>query len=120
MIEIIKDLPGNVVAFEAVGEVTAADYKEILDPAVASAIEQFGDINVLYILGDRFTGYSGAAMWDDAIVGTEHWKHWKKIAVVTNTPWVTHAIHAIAWMVPARIKLFTVAEKPAAVEWICS
>lgn len=118
MIELLENLPDNVVGFEAIGQVTANDYKEVLDPAVTSAIARVGEINLLYVLGDQFTGYTGAAMWDDAVVGTEHLRHWKKIAVVTNTPWVSHSVHAFAWMMPARIKVFSVAEKSTAIDWV--
>lgn len=120
MIELLKDLPGNVVGFEAVGEVTSKDYTEILDPAIKAAITANGSISVMYVLGDRFTGYSGAAMWDDAVIGTEEFRHWKKIAVVTDTPWVSHSVHAFAWMMPARIKVFAVADKAAALEWVAA
>ena len=120
MIELLKDLPRGVVGFEAIGEVRSSDYTEILDPAIKEAIAACGDISVLYVLGEQFTGYSGAAMWDDAVVGTEHFRHWRKIGVVTDTPWVTHTVHAFAWMMPARIRIFPVAEKAAAIEWVAS
>jgi len=118
MIELLKDLPKGVVAFEAVGEVTSQDYKNTLDPAVKAAIAENGSISIMYVLGDKFTGYSGAAMWDDAMIGTEEFRHWKKIAVVTDTPWVAHSIHAVSWMMPARIKVFAVADQATATEWV--
>lgn len=120
MIELLQDLPGNVVGFEAVGEVTSKDYTEVLDPAIRAAIAENGSISVMYVLGDRFTGYSGAAMWEDAVIGTEEFRHWQKIAVVTDTPWVSHSVHAFAWMMPARIKVFPVADKAAALEWVAA
>lgn len=118
MIELIQGLPDNVVGFEAVGEVRAEDYRDVLDPAIASALTRHEKIRVLYVLGDRFTGYSGAAMWDDAVVGTENWSHWERIGVVTDTPWVRHAIHAFAWMMPARVQVFSDADRAAALAWV--
>lgn len=118
MIELLKNLPDNVVGFEAIGQVTANDYKEVLEPAVTNAVARAGEINLLYVLGDQFTGYTGAAMWDDAVVGTEQLRHLKKIAVVTDTPWVSHSVHAFSWMMPARIKVFSVAETSAAIAWV--
>jgi len=120
MIEIIDDLPGNVVGFEAVGEVSAADYREILDPAISAALAHYDTIRVLYVLGDRFTGYTGPAMWDDAVEGTEHWRHWERIGVVTDTSWVRHTVHAFAWMMPARIKVYDTGQLPDAIEWVCA
>ena len=119
MIELLQGLPDNVVGFEAVGEVTAEDYTKILDPAIKAALERHEKIRVLYILGERFTGYSGAAMFEDAAVGTEHWRHWERIGVVSDTAWVRHTVNAFAWMVPARIKVFADAERDTAMAWVC-
>ena len=118
MIEFLEGFPDNVVAFEAVGEVTAHDYKAVLDPAIKAAIAQHGSVRVMYVLGNRFTGYSGAAMWDDAVIGTEEFRHWRRIAVVTDTPWVAHSVNAFAWMMPARIKVFGTADRAIARDWI--
>ena len=57
-------------------------------------------------------------MFDDAVIGTEHWRHWERIGVVTDTEWVRHTVHAFAWMVPGRIKVFADAERDAAVAWV--
>jgi hypothetical protein len=118
MIELLPLLPDDVVGFEAVGEVTAHDYSDVLAPAIERAIAAHGDIGVLYVLGDRFTGYSGAAMWDDAVVGTEHFAHWRRIAVVTDQPWVRNTVHAFSWMMPSRMRVFAIAERSDAEEWV--
>lgn len=118
MITLLPNLPAHVVGFEAIGEVRAADYEDVLAPAITAAIAASGDINVLYVLGDAFTGYTGGAMWEDAVVGTEHFAHWKKIAVVTDTAWVEHTVNAFAWMMPTRIRVFRVADRAAAEAWV--
>lgn len=41
MIELLPDLPGNVVGFEAVGVVTSKDYTEVLDLAIKAAALQW-------------------------------------------------------------------------------
>lgn len=118
MIELLSGLPDSVVAFEAVGEVTSSDYTDILVPALDAAIAKHGEIGVMYLLAERFTGYSGAAMWEDAVVGTEHFSHWRRIAVVTDTPWVEHAMAAFAWLMPGRMRLFAVSERASAEAWV--
>jgi hypothetical protein len=118
MIELLQGLPTNVVGFEAVGEVTSKDYRDVLDPAIKAAVEANDRIRILYVLADRFTGYSGPAMFEDAVVGTEHWRHWERIGVVTDTAWVRHTVNAFAWMVPGRIRVFADAERDAATSWV--
>lgn len=118
MIELIPGLPDDVVGFVAKGEVTARDYTEVLDPALRAALSRHDRIRVMYVLGPEFTGYSGGGMWEDAKVGTEHFSRWERIAVVTDTDWVRHSVHAFAWMMPARIRVFPVAEQDAAAVWV--
>ena len=117
MIEMITDVPNGVVAFEAVGEVSAEDYRDVLDPAMKAALASHDKISVVYVLADRFTGYTGPAMFEDALVGTEHWRRWERVAVVTNTDWVRHTVHAFAWMLPGRIHVFSDGQRDAAFAW---
>lgn len=119
MIRLLEGLPSDVVGFEAVGEVHGSDYREILDPALKKAIAEHGTIKVLYVLGDDFRGYTAAAMLDDAAVGTRDWTHWARVAVVTDTEWVRGAVHAFAWMLPGRIRIYPVAELATAQAWLC-
>lgn len=118
MITMLEGLPAGVVGFEATGEVHGDDYRAILDPALKKAIAEHGKIKVLYVLGEGFTGYSVAAMLDDAAVGTRDWTHWSKVAVVTDTEWVKASVHAFAWMLPGRIHLYSVAERATAEAWL--
>lgn len=118
-IRLIPDLPPHIVGFEAIGEVTSADYTEVLEPAVTAASEATdGKIDLLYVLGDDFTGYSGSAMWEDGKMGTEYLTKWERIAVVTDTSWVRHSVGLFGHLMPGRIKVFPVAERAAATDWV--
>ena len=68
MLEALTDLPEGVIGFEAVGEVTSADYEQTLDPAI-DAID--GPVRFVYVLGERFDGYTAGAAWQDAKMGVE-------------------------------------------------
>lgn len=78
MIEPLEDLPEGVIGFEAVGEIHASDYKEVLRPALERAAAAEG-IRLVYVLGDRFEGYSSGASWQDSKLAFEHHKRWKRI-----------------------------------------
>ncbi|MDQ5974435.1 MAG: hypothetical protein QG661_1644 [Actinomycetota bacterium] len=118
MIELMTGLPADVVGFVAKGEVTAADYRDILDPAVRAALARHERIRVLYVLGDEFTGYSGGALWDDAVVGTEHFGRFERMAVVSDKDWVRHSVNAFAWIMPTRIRVFDDSEQAEALVWV--
>lgn len=114
VLEALADLPDGVVGFEAVGEVTSADYEQTLDPAI-EAID--GPIRFVYVLGDRFGGYSAGAAWQDTKLGIENIRKWHRIAVVTDTDWVRHALGVFGWMVPGKFEVFGLERRSEAIAW---
>lgn len=120
MIELIPSLPENVIGFVAKGEVTRKDYVEVLEPAVADVLKSHDKVRILYVLGKDFTGFSGGAAWEDGKLGMGHLSKWEKIAVVSDQPWIRHATNALGYMIPGKVRTFTVAEEADASEWITS
>ncbi len=120
MIERIDDAPAGVTALRADGEVSAEDYKQVLEPALAAAAES-GEIRLLYVLGADFE-MRPAAMAQDAKVGLGigigHHSAWKRTAIVTDAGWVAGSIHAFAWMMPGEVRVFGLAEEDAARTWV--
>ena len=72
MIEMLSDLPDNVLGVEAKGEVTGGDYEQVLVPEIEERLARHDKIRLVYVLGEEFDGYSAGAMWDDTKVGMEH------------------------------------------------
>jgi hypothetical protein len=58
MLRLMSGMPPNVVAIEAVGHVEATDYQDVLEPAVAAALENGKKVRFLYLLGPEFDGLS--------------------------------------------------------------
>ena len=61
---------------------------------------------------------SGAAAWEDTKLGIEHLRGWELMAVVTDVEWISHALKAVGWMIPAKIRVFPTAERAAAQAWV--
>lgn len=120
MLEPLTDLPDGVIGFEAVGEVHADDYQDVLRPALDQAADA-GSIRMVYVLGDRFEGYSAGAGWEDAklagLAATHHGA-WKRTALVSDADWISHAATLFGWMMPGEFKHFGVADQAAAVRWV--
>ena len=64
MFKLIEGLPPDMMAIEAVGEVTHEDYRNTLIPK-AEAMMAKGPIKMLYVVGSEFTGFDLEALWDD-------------------------------------------------------
>ena len=65
MLEPLSDLPDSVLGFRASGELTAEDYRTVLEPAVAAALKTRDKLRLLYILGEDLDGLSAGAAWQD-------------------------------------------------------
>jgi hypothetical protein len=114
MLEPLGGLPDGVIGFEAIGEIHADDYADTLIPAI-EAVE--GPVRLVYVLGDRFTGYSGGAAWQDAKLGLRHHGRWHRAAVVTDADWVRHLGGLFGWMVPGAFETFPLDQRDAAIAW---
>jgi SpoIIAA-like len=120
MIELIPDLPNNVVGFRAVGKVTREDYEQRLMPAIDRVLETQPKVRLLYVLGPEFSGYSGGAMWEDGKVGMQHLTRWERIALVADHAWVRHAVNVFGYLIPGQVKAFEPGEEAEAKAWLSS
>jgi hypothetical protein len=116
----IPDLGPGVVGIEARDEVTAADYRDVLVPAVeaARAASPDGKVRMLYVLGAEFPEFSAGAAWQDAKLGLGQLGAWERIALVTDAHWLRSSIHALGWMMPGEVRVFSTGELDAARAWV--
>jgi hypothetical protein len=89
-------------------------------PAIDAVLQRHQQVSVLYQLTAEFTGFTAAAMWDDAKLGLVNWNVWKRIAVVTDVDWVAHATRMFAFMMPGLVKVFANAQRPDAEKWVAA
>ena len=117
MLEPVTRAPESVIAFEAVGKITAEDYETTLEPAIEALLGAHDGLRVVLVLGDRWEGMSTAAVWDDLRIGLANVRKWRRRAVVTDRGWVEHATKTFGWMTPGEVKVFELGELPDALSW---
>ena len=117
MFRLLRDMPPDVLAVEAVGKVTHEDYRTILIPK-AEAMMATGPIKMIFVIGKEFSGYDLEALWDDGAFGIKHWREFKRIAVVADQAWMRAAVSMFAPFFPAEVRLFNLSELSAAKDWI--
>jgi len=115
MVEELTDLPAGVIGFEATGKLRAEDYRDVILPAVARAASD-GEVRFVVVIPE-FQGMSGGAVWADLKVGVEHFKAWKRIALVTDIEWMQHMTSLFGWMTPGEIRQFPLAQRDEAIAW---
>lgn len=118
MIEMIPDMPDEVVAITAKGTVTGEDYDNVLIPAIEEKLQRHQKIRVLYQLGQDFSGFTAAAMWEDAKVGIKHLTAFEKIAVVSDVDWIVGAVKVFAFVIPCPLRIFRNEKLSEAITWV--
>ena len=116
MIELLDGLPPHVVGFRGDGRIDAADYEQVLEPAVDAALADGGKVSLLYVL-DEGTSYTGGAMWEDGRGGRGPLRHGDRLAVVTDAEWCRRLVHAFGWMMGGQLRLFHAGEVGEATTW---
>jgi SpoIIAA-like len=118
MIEVLGDLPDNVIAFQCSGHVTRGDYDTILIPAVEAALQVHEKIRLFYKIAPDFAGIDPSAVWEDFNVGVAHLFQWERIAVVTDVAWIGHTVRAFSFLMPGLVKVFPLSQESNARAWI--
>ncbi len=118
MLELIPDLPDNVLGIRAIGDVEDDDYDDVLVPAIEDRLSRHDKIRFLYVLGSEFDWYEADAMWEDAKLGAKTFTSYERIAVVTDSNFVRRSVKAFGWLMPGEVKIFGVGDLPAATSWI--
>jgi hypothetical protein len=116
MIEIIKELPDNVVGIVATGRVTNEECDDVLRPAMEASLRRHGKIRLYYEIGSRFPG----AGWGDLDIAIDHLPQWERIAVVTDTGWVRHTVNALRFLIASEVRVFTRLDAEEGRAWIAS
>lgn len=118
MIERVEGLPGQVLGFAAVGQVTRPDYLEVVIPAIDAARKKYPKLRLYYELTSRFSGIDLGAEWEDLKLGIEHNSLWERVAVVTDVGWIRHLVGAFRFLMPGEVRVFANSELVTARSWI--
>lgn len=118
-----EEFPSDVLAFRITGQVTSADYEDVLMPPIRQAFDEGADMRVYVELGHDFTGHEAGTMWEDVKAGFQyglrHRDQWKKIAVVTDLQWVGRLVLLFGFLAPGDLELFPLDQALKARHWVC-
>jgi hypothetical protein len=114
----LDDLPHGVIGFEVLGKLQAEDYRDVVLPALEQAA-RVGEVRFV-ILMPEFHGMTPGALWQDLKVGIEHFRAWKRIALITDVEWMHHMTSIFGWMTPGEVKVFSLQDRDQAIAWAAS
>ena len=117
MIKQLEDLPDGVIGFEVHGVVDAEEYRSTLDPAMEAALEKDNGVRLVFVVDQDFERFSGGALWEDTKFGFGHLTGWKRVALVTDVEWMKHLTGLFGWMMPGKVKVFSLTGRDQAIAW---
>ncbi len=118
MITVHTNSDGALIEVELSGQVTSADYADVLVPAIEAALTEHDSVRLLAVVQPEFKGYDLGAAWSDTKLGLSHWRGFDRIAVVADQGWVQTSIRLAAPILPCPVQVFELAELEAARRWM--
>ena len=101
---------------------TAADYRDVLVPALRSAVET-GDLRALFVIDD-YDGFDMGALKEDLkaapSLAFEHRDAWKRVAIATDVEWMAKAFDLFRWLIPGEQKVFALGAVEDAKAWVAA
>jgi hypothetical protein len=116
MINQITDVPANMVAFRASGEVTKDDF-DVVFKKVEELVKNTGKLNYLLVLQNSPADFTAGAWLQDALLGIKNITKWNRAAIVTDSQGVIVFTDAFSKLMPGEFKGFYKEEYNTAVDW---
>lgn len=116
MIEQIKDVPANMVAFRSSGEVTKDDFEVVFED-VKKLVDKTGKLNYLLFLDNSPADFTAGAWLQDALLGLKNITKWNRAAIVTDSDTVVTFTDAFSKLMPGEFKGFYKDEYLTAIDW---
>ena len=119
MIELLPGMPTGVTGIRVSGRISGDDLRE-LKPTVEELLHR-DEIRIVEVIASDYEGFGPGGLIEDLKLGLgaliKNHAAFKRIAVVSDIPWVGHAMHAFAWLVPGELEIFGLSDLERATEW---
>ena len=117
MIETLKNVPANLAAFRATGEVTEDDFKNTVIPEVEKLVATTGQLNYLLLLDTDIKNFTAGAWLQDALLGIKNITKWNRAAIVSDSEGITKFTDVFSFAMPGEFKGFKKNELQDAIDW---
>jgi len=118
MIELQATSASDQIEIQFSGHVSQSDYESDLVPAIKKALTENDQVRVLAIFGEGFKSFDMGAVWADTKMGLSHWRGFDRIAIATDSSWISIGARALAPMFPCPVQVFSTSETEAARRWL--
>ncbi|HPF24516.1 MAG TPA: STAS/SEC14 domain-containing protein [Hyphomonas sp.] len=118
MLEPIECATPGIIAFDATGVISEADYRNVIYLAAEGMLKTHGELRILMRLGPGFSHYSRRAALLDAMMANEYGPHIRRFAVVSDFEGLKHLAKRVAETVGVDFGLFRLNQMDEALAWV--
>jgi hypothetical protein len=117
MIQLINDVPPNMVGFLATGDVNENDFTYTVMPKVKDLVQRTGLLNYMLVLDTSVKNFTMGAWIKDAFMGIKHLCRWNRTAIVTDVKSIARFTKIFSAIMPGEFKAFKREDIMEAVDW---
>lgn len=118
MIQQITDVPSNVSAFRAIGEVSEDDFKTVIIPIVNRLVEETDQLNYMLVLDTSVKNFTAGAWWQDALLGLKNITKWNRVAIVSDSDGINSFTDIFSVFIPGEFRGFYPEQLKVAIDWV--
>ncbi|ORV98330.1 STAS/SEC14 domain-containing protein [Mycobacterium kyorinense] len=120
MLKELTGMPPGIQALEAVGTVTAGDYRRVFAPMVDRARRTGSRMRLLYQFGPSFRRITPGALWADARLGFSYVQLLDGCAVASDIGWIRTSTRSIGAWLPCPVRVYANNEREDALAWLAA
>jgi hypothetical protein len=117
MITQITNVPANMVAFRATGEVTKDDF-EIVKQESSKLVEATNNLNYMLVLDTSPSEFTAGAWLQDALLGIQNITKWNRAAIITDSQNIKNFTDVFSKVMPGEFRVYPNTDFDRAVEWV--
>ncbi|MCH5597886.1 SpoIIAA family protein [Niabella ginsengisoli] len=118
MIEKIENVPPNVIAFRAYGDVTAEDFKNTMIPLVDEHMKTNTGLNYVLHLNTDITRFSGGAWLQDTWLRLKHFTDCHRAAIISDSHTIQKFTDVFSKVMPGEFRFYPIAQEQQAIHWV--
>lgn len=117
MITQIYDVPDNMVAFRAEGQVSSDDF-DIVNQKSAELVEKTNKLNYLLLLDTPIKEFTSGAWLQDILLGMQNITKWNRAAIITDSEGIQDFTAIFSKVMPGEFRGFPKSEYENAIDWV--
>lgn len=118
MIVKIENVPDNMVGFQAIGEITKADFENKVIPEMEALVERTGKLNYLMVIDTALQNFTAGAWLQEVLTGVKNFTNWNRTAILSDSEVLKKITNVFSVIVPGEFRGFSKDQLETAVAWV--